>query len=50
MKINAKLGGRNLKLYGELRATFPNRIDARPFMILGAANFYYQKRTHFLNF
>lgn len=36
MKINAKLGGRNLKIAGPNAAAFPASIAARPFMILGA--------------
>jgi len=36
MKINAKLGGRNMKLEGPPRNSYPGGIDARPFMVLGA--------------
>ena len=36
MKINAKLGGRNMKLDGPPRNSYPGGIDARPFMVLGA--------------
>ena len=36
MKINAKLGGRNLKLAGPNAAALPARIAEKPFMIMGA--------------
>lgn len=36
MKINAKIGGRNLKLAGPNSSAFPAQIAAKPFMILGA--------------
>ena len=39
MKINAKLGGRNMKLEGPPRNSYPGGIDARPFMVLGALCF-----------
>lgn len=35
MKINAKLGGRNLKLAGPNASALPAQIAAKPFMIMG---------------